>query len=85
MASKNIFIFGAGDGSQELLRVLIDDINKITPTWDVLGFIDNDPEKVGTELLGYPVFDNSLDPDSDEIYGISGVMDCELRQKIIEE
>ena len=85
MTLKKLLIFGAGEGGQEILRVIIDDINKITPTWDILGFIDNDPDKVGTELLGYPVYGDSLDLDSDEIYGICGVMNCEIRQRIIED
>lgn len=87
MALKRILIFGAGEGSQEIVRVIIDDINKIKPTWKILGFIDIDREKAGTEIFGYPVLGEScdVDRDSDEIFGISGVMNCKLRQKIIED
>lgn len=87
MALKKILIFGAGEGSQEIVRVIIDDINRIKPTWKVFGFIDVDRKKIGTEILGYPVFGESYNADfgSDEIFGICGVMNCGLRQKITED
>lgn len=85
MVLKKIFIFGAGEGSQEIVKVIIDDINMVKPTWKILGFIDNDPKKVGTEILGYPVLDQSFGADSDEAFGICGTMNCELRRKITED
>ncbi|MFH1288889.1 MAG: acetyltransferase [bacterium] len=87
MDLKKILIFSAGEGSQEIVRVIIEDINRIKPTWEILGFVDINREKVGTEIAGYPVFGESpeAEVDSDEIFGICGVMNCELRQKIIED
>ncbi len=51
---KNLVIIGAGDLGKELVW-LIEDINKITPTYLILGFLDDDPEKTGTDFYGYKV------------------------------
>lgn len=85
MALKKILIFGAGEGSQEIVKVIIDDINKVKPTWQILGFVDTDHKKTGIEILGYTVFGASLNGNCEEIFGICGVMNCGLRQKIIED
>jgi len=44
--SKKIFIFSAGPGGRDVLRI-IDDINENLPTWEILGFVDKDPELIG--------------------------------------
>ena len=42
---------------------LVGAINRASPTWDLLGFIDDRPECVGTSILGYPVLgDRSVLP-----------------------
>lgn len=51
---KNIVIIGAGDLGKEVVW-LIEDINKITPTYLILGFLDDDPKKNGTDFYGYKV------------------------------
>lgn len=86
MALKKILIFGAGEGGQEIVKIIIDDINRVSPTWQVLGFIDVDSKKAGTKIFGYPVFDDThnISAESGHIFGICGVMDCALRQKITE-
>ncbi|WP_026653781.1 acetyltransferase [Butyrivibrio proteoclasticus] len=50
---KSIVIMGAGELGKEVLW-LIEDINKIEPTWLVLGLLD-DTKKVGEIVGGYPV------------------------------
>lgn len=51
---KNIVIIGAGDLGKEIVW-LIEDINKITPTYLILGFLDDDFSKEGTQFFGYRV------------------------------
>ncbi len=34
---------------------LIDAINRVNPTWEVLGFLDDTPEMNGQKRMGYPV------------------------------
>ena len=82
MKLKKLIIFGAGEGSAEVLKILIEDINSISPTWEVLGFKDIKENK-NPELFGYPIIINEYDSISTEVYGICSVMDNELRFKII--
>ena len=82
---NKIIIFGTGEGSQELLKVIIDDINRMKPSWEIIGFIDKDLSNKGEKIYGYPVLGTDYDGDTDNIYGVCGVMDNELRKKIIHE
>ena len=51
---KNIVIIGAGDLGKEVVW-LIEDINKVSPTYVILGFLDDDTDKIGDEFYGYRV------------------------------
>ena len=51
---KNIVIVGAGDLGRELVW-LIEDINKVRPTYVILGFLDGDEDKIGKQFYGYEV------------------------------
>lgn len=54
---KNIVIIGADDLGKEVVW-LIEDINKVKPTYVVLGFLDDDPAKLNGEFYGYKVLGN---------------------------
>lgn len=49
---KDIAIFGIGGFGREVLA-LIKDINKVEPTWNIIGFFDDGYEK-GIMVNGYP-------------------------------
>lgn len=49
---KKLIIFGAS--YLDVIK-LVDAINRATPTWEVLGFLDDTPELQGLQLMGYPV------------------------------
>ena len=49
---KDIAIFGVGGFGREVLA-LIKDINKVEPTWNIVGFFDDGCEK-GVMVNGYP-------------------------------
>ncbi len=49
---KKIVILCAGDFGKEVAW-LIEDINRERPTYELLGFLDDDPEKAGKILNGY--------------------------------
>lgn len=84
MAAKKIFIFGAGSAGREILQ-LIYDINDKLPTWEVLGYVDNDPKLIGQKKDGYLVYKHENLPVAKNYYGICGVMDPKLRRKIVSE
>jgi len=82
---KKILIFGAGEGSQEIIRVIIEDINKLNPTWKVLGYIDTDKSLKGKTIGGYKVLGTRYENDPSSIYGVCGIMDNRIRSKVMEE
>jgi len=84
MPANKIFIFGAGSAGREILQ-LIYDINDQLPAWEVLGYVDNDPELIGQKKDGYLVYKHEDLPVSKNYYGICGVMDPKLRRKIVSE
>lgn len=51
---KNIVIIGAGDFGKEVAW-LIDDINKASPAYKILGYLDDDVNKQSQMLDGYSV------------------------------
>lgn len=85
---KNIVIVGAGDLGKEVVW-LIEDINKITPSYVIMGFLDDDNEKKGGEYYGYKVLGKI-----DEIESLSqkipfcaviAIQDGSVRKKIVSE
>ena len=80
---KKILLVGAGSGTREVL-LLIERINQHAPEWDVLGFTDENAEKIGSEIDGYPVFAPDHPHEGAEIYGASGVQDPAVRQRLLE-
>jgi acetyltransferase EpsM len=48
-----VIIGAANDG--ELVVDVIEDINKVKPTFHIRGFLDDDPKKRGSTVNGYPV------------------------------
>jgi sugar O-acyltransferase (sialic acid O-acetyltransferase NeuD family) len=51
---RKIIIIGAGGTSQEIVDI-IEAINQEHPTWDLLGYLDDDPNKQGKEFNGVKV------------------------------
>lgn len=49
---QKLAIYGA---SHFTLLKLLDAINRQEPTWEILGFIDDTPERQGKSFYGYPV------------------------------
>lgn len=84
---KNIVIIGAGDLGKEIVW-LIEDINKRQPTYLILGFLDDDTAKSGTEFYGYKVLGGTekLKELSLKIplSAIVAIQDGSVRKKIVE-
>lgn len=56
--SKNLVVYGASNPS--ILKVL-NAINRASPTWELLGFVDDTAGGVGQESFGYPIIGSGLD------------------------
>ena len=48
---KNLVIIGAGDFGREVSWV-VERINAQTPTWNLLGFVDDSPSAASRDLNG---------------------------------
>lgn len=80
---KDLIIFGAGGFGREVAW-LVERINKVEPTWNLLGFMDDNDEIQGTEINGYNVLGKSADvskyPDA---YFVCAVGASRTREAII--
>lgn len=85
---KNIVIIGAGDLGKEIVW-LIEDINKRQPTYLILGFLDDDKEKSGTEFYGYKVLGGTEQlrelSSKMPLSAVVAIQDGSIRKKIVEE
>lgn len=81
---KKILLYGAGSGSREIL-LMIQEINKIEPIWEVLGFVDEDPKFQGKEVDGYPVYGKDHKEIAKDVYGVCGILDSNVRRRIFDE
>lgn len=85
---KNIVIIGAGDLGKELVW-LIEDINKIQPTYVILGFLDDDVMKDRNEFAGYRVLGGNRRLErlleKTPLSAVVAVQDGSARKKIVEE
>ena len=79
---KKILIFSAGSAGREVNQ-LISSINKINESWEVVGFVDSDEDKVGKSVDGLSVYSNSNKPRNKDIYATCGIMDALLRKKFL--
>ena len=83
---KNLVIIGAGDLGKEMVW-LIEDINKTAPTYLILGFLDDDQEKAGSEFYGYKVLGGTdlLQELSQKIplSAVIAIQNGEVRKKIV--
>ena len=79
---KDIFIYSAGAGGREVLR-LIEDINRQTIEWNVRGFVDSDRDLAGQSVDGLPVFSPNETFGNDDSYGITAVASPDLKEAII--
>jgi sugar O-acyltransferase (sialic acid O-acetyltransferase NeuD family) len=51
---RDLIIGGAGGASREIAW-MVEEINRLEPRWNLLGFLDDDPEKQDLLVHGYPV------------------------------
>lgn len=84
---KSIVIIGAGDLGKELVW-LIEDINKRTPTYLILGFLDDDVSKTGKEFYGYKILGTTEKLEeirfNPQISVVTAIQDGSIRKRIAE-
>lgn len=85
---KNIVIIGAGELGKEVVW-LIEDINRREPTYLILGFLDDTPEKRQKDYFGYRVLGGvdmleELDQAMD-FQAVIAIQDGEARKAIVKQ
>lgn len=80
---EDLIIFGAGGFGREVAWA-VERINKVKPTWNLLGFMDDNDDIQGTAINGYDVLGKSSDvgkyPDS---FFVCAVGAAKNKEKIV--
>lgn len=82
---KDIVIIGAGGIGREV-AYFIEEINEISPNWNIIGFIDENIEIHNKELNGYKVLGglNALTELNVKPYVVVAIANCTVKKKIVE-
>lgn len=82
---EDILIIGAGGVGKET-ALLIEQINYIKPTWNLLGFLDDNGKLHGSFINGYKVF-GGVDYINNykDIYAVCAMASGEVKRKIIDK
>lgn len=78
---KNLVIFGAGSSGKET-KLLVDEINKKTKIWKIIGFIDTNPNLIGKKIQNIKVYKNISEIKNKDISWICSVMSPKIKKKI---
>ena len=81
---KKILIFSAGPAGREINQLIIS-INKFQAEWEVVGFVDDNKNKIGKKIDEIEVYSNENKPKKNEIYAICGTMDNKIRKRIFDQ
>lgn len=80
---KDLIIFGASGFGREVAW-LVERINKNEPTWNLLGFMDDNDSIQGAEINGYPVIGKTEDVIKySDAYFVVAVGASRIREKIV--
>jgi sugar O-acyltransferase (sialic acid O-acetyltransferase NeuD family) len=83
---NKILLVGAGGQGREIVQ-LIRDINRIKPTWDIVGFVDDSFEKIGQPILDIMVIGTIDQMDelvNEDTYIFCSIGQSESRQRVIQ-
>lgn len=81
---KKVVVIGAGGFGREVAW-LIERINNVAPTWQLLGFVDDDESKFLQKFHGLPVLGNIdwLNRQSDDLFVVCSVGKSIIRKNIV--
>lgn len=83
---KPLYIIGAGGFGREVAW-LVERINAVEPTWSLKGFIDDNPEVIGTIVGGYPVVGgvDAFGTFDAEVWAVCAIGSAKVRRTVIEK
>ncbi len=84
---KSVVIVGAGGFGREVLEIFKAQ-NKVSPTWNILGFADENKENHGKIVNGYPVLGGlewfKAHKKKRSLGCVCAIGDCTIRKKVVE-
>lgn len=80
---KNLIIIGTGGFGREVAW-LVERINKVNPTWNLMGFIDDTPEMQGKFVNGYAVLGTTEAVSKYDAYYVCAIASAKTRELIID-
>ena len=82
---KDIVIIGCGGFGREVAWI-IERVNSVSKTWNILGFVDDDPQYAGKEIDGIPVLGNVEKlKELGEVWCACSICTGRTRRKIVEQ
>lgn len=85
---KELVILGAGDLGKEVIW-LVEDINRVRPQYVILGILDDNTDKCGTQVHGYQVLGTTKMltglSNSHDVHAVIAMEDGSIRKRIAEE
>jgi sugar O-acyltransferase (sialic acid O-acetyltransferase NeuD family) len=82
---NSVVVVGAGGFGREVMEIF-KDRNRVSKTWDILGFIDENKELHGKMVNGYPVL-GGLDwlrrHNSSDLGCVCAIGTCETRKRVV--
>lgn len=81
---KKLVIIGVGGFGREVAW-LVERINKVKPTWQLIGFVDDNEELHGITVDGYKVLGSCDYLINTNIYGICAIGSSKTRKKVIQK
>lgn len=82
---KDLIILGAGGAAYNLVE-FVEDINEVNPTWNLLGFLDDNISLIGNIIHGYKVLGNINESKNYEkayfISSIGSATDLTMRKRV---
>lgn len=81
---KNLVIIGAGGVGREV-SLIVQQINEIEPTWNMIGFIDDNVDNWGKVINGYSIIGgvDSLDLLTQDHYVVIAIANYEAKKRIV--
>lgn len=81
---KNLVIIGAGGVGREV-SLIVQQINELEPTWNMIGFVDDNIDNWGKVINGYSIIGgvDSLDFLTQDHYVVIAIANYEFKKKIV--
>ena len=81
---KDLIIIGAGGVGREV-ALIINQINSIRPTWNIIGYVDDDNSKKGEIINGIKVIGNvkELKEYNEDLYVVIAIANYEVKKNIV--